>query len=133
VNSLLSLYLPIIPTLFSQLEKQDQEKAIGNMQESQNIHQVLCIDIKLSANAAELFDEFQTASSAGGTTAQRAKVVAMLFSGAAEVEEEVPIEGEVELVAGGVDDGGGGTDVGFVDVVREVLEVLDDLVEVANV
>jgi hypothetical protein len=55
-------------------------------------------------------------SSAGGIPAQRAKVVAMLFSGAAEVEEEVPIEGEVELVAGGVDDGGGGTDVGFVDV-----------------
>jgi hypothetical protein len=133
VNSLLSLYLLIIPTLFSQLEKQDQEKAIGNMQESQNIHQVLCIDIKLSANAAELFDEFQTASSAGGTTAQRAKVVAMLFSGAVEVEEEVPIKGEVEPIAGSVDDGGGGTDVGLVDVVGEVLEVPDDLVELANV
>src|SRR5215210_7795981 len=102
------------------------------MQESQNIHQVLCSDIKLSANAAELFDEFdefQTASSAGGTTAQRAKVVAMLFSGAVEVEEEVPIKGEVEPIAGSVDDGGGGTDVGLVDVVGEVLEVPDDLVE----
>src|SRR5215213_9094620 len=72
-------------------------------------------------------------SSAGGTTAQCAKVVAMLFSGAAEVEEEVPIEGEVELVAGSVDDGGGRTDVSLVDVVGEVLEVPDDLVELANV
>ena len=103
------------------------------MQESQNIHPVLCIDIKLSANAAELFDEFQTARSAGGTTAQRAKVVAMLFSGAVEVEEEVPIKGEVEPIAGSVDDGGGATDVGLVDVVGEVLEVQDDLVELANV
>jgi|ERR671910_2447712 hypothetical protein len=41
--------------------KQDQEKGIGICKESQSIHQVLCIDIKLSANAAELFDEFQTA------------------------------------------------------------------------
>jgi hypothetical protein len=48
----------------------------------------------------------QASSSAIGTTTQRAKVVAMLFSDAAEVEEEVPVEGEVELVAGGVDDGG---------------------------
>src|ERR671916_1497725 len=72
-------------------------------------------------------------SSASGTTAQRAKVVAMLFSGAAEVEEELPIEGEVELVAGGVDDGDGGTDVGLVNVVGEVLEVPDDLVKLANV
>ena len=72
-------------------------------------------------------------SSASGTTAQRAKVVAMLFSGAVEVEEEVPIKGEVEPVAGSVDDGGGGTDVGLVDVVGEVLEVPDDLVELANV
>jgi hypothetical protein len=72
-------------------------------------------------------------SSAGGTTAQRAKVLAMLFSGAAEVEEEFPIEGEVELVSGGVDDGGRGADVGLVDVVGEVLEVPDDLVELANI
>ena len=72
-------------------------------------------------------------SSAGGTTAQRAKILAMLFSGAAEVEEEFPVEGEVELVAGGVDDGGRGADVGLVDVVGEVLEVPDGLVELANV
>src|SRR5918998_724269 len=72
-------------------------------------------------------------SSAAGTTAQSAKVVAMLFSGAAEVEEEVPVEGEVELVAGGVDDGGGATDVGLVNVVGEVLEVPEDLVKLANV
>jgi hypothetical protein len=57
----------------------------------------------------------------------------MLFSGAAEVEEEVSVEGEVELVACGVDDGGGGADVGLVDVVGEVLEIPDDLVELANV
>jgi len=72
-------------------------------------------------------------NSAIGTTTQRAKVVAMLFSDAVEVEEEVPVEGEVELVTGGVDDGGGGADVGLVDVVGEVLEVPDDLVELANV
>src|ERR687898_933460 len=72
-------------------------------------------------------------SSAAGTTAQRAKVVAMLFSGAAEVEEKVPVEGEVELVAGGVNDGGGGTNVGLVNVVGEVLEVPEDLVELTNV
>src|SRR5829696_168012 len=75
----------------------------------------------------------RASNSAIGTTTQRAKVVAMLFSDAVKVEEEVPVEGEVELVAGGVDDGGGGADVGLVDIVGEVLEVPDDLVELANV
>ncbi len=57
----------------------------------------------------------------------------MLFSSAAEVKVEVSVEGEVELVARGVDDGGRGADVGLVDVVGEVLEVPDGLVELASV
>ena len=41
--------------------KSKTKKAIGICKESQSVHQVLCVNVELSANAAELFDEFQIA------------------------------------------------------------------------
>jgi hypothetical protein len=50
-------YLPIIlPTLHFQhrsnkTENRDQEERIGTCKESQNVHQVLCINMELCTNA----------------------------------------------------------------------------------
>jgi hypothetical protein len=70
-------------------EKQDQQKGDSNTQRD---HQVLCVNTELRERPSYLMNP-RVSNSAIGTTTQRAKVVAMLFSDAVEVEEEVPVEG----------------------------------------
>src|SRR5215211_21438 len=111
-------------------EKQDQQKGDRNTQRGSS---GIMRQHRAARERLSYLMNPRASNSAIGTTTQRAKIVAMLFSDAVEVEEEIPVEGEVELVAGGVYDGGRGAHVGLVDVVGEVLEVPDDFVELANV